>query len=165
MDTGCIEVVVKRKDSTVMKFLKILTIVLAVAFFLIGCTGLWLGFIVAVVCAVAAFFVSRNVNIEYEYTYLDRELRLAKIMNLSHRKEIGKYDLEKMEILAPITSYHLDDYKNRKTRELDFSSHEAKQPDPRYLMFLNGDTKLILEPSEEMVNAIRMFAPRKTFNS
>ena len=165
MDTGCLEVVVKRKKSTAMAFLKVLTIMLAVCFALIGLMGIWPALIIAAACAVAAYFVSQNVDVEYEYTYLDRELRLAKIMNLSKRKEIGKYDLEKMEILAPANSYHLDDFKNKKVRELDYSSHEEKKPDPRYFLYVGGDTKLILEPTTEMVEAIRSFAPRKTFLS
>ncbi|MDO4284989.1 MAG: DUF6106 family protein [Eubacteriales bacterium] len=162
MDTGCLEVVVKRKRSTLMSFLKILTIMLAVCFVLLGLM-MWPALIIGAACAVAAYFVSQNVEVEYEYTYLDRELRLAKIMNLSKRKEIGKYDLEKMEMFAPASSYHLDEFRNKKVRELDYSSREEKKPDPRYFMYVGGDTKLILEPSIEMVEAIRAFAPRKTF--
>ena len=68
-----------------------------------------------------------------------------------------------MEILAPVKSYHLDDYKNRQVKTFDYSCGVEKKPETRYCMYYNGEKKLILEPNEAMVKAIKNIAPRKVF--
>ena len=168
MDNGCIEVVVNTKKNTLMSFLKILLICLTACFVLIGlATGLWVAVIIGIATGVGAWFVSRNVNIEYEYSLVDRELRLAKIMDKSSRKSLGSYDLDKMEILAPQGSWHLDGMKNRQVaKTLDYSSHDPQEKGTKFELYI-GDTKLLLtlagEEAEVLLGAIRQFAPRKVF--
>ena len=119
--------------------------------------------IAAIICGVGAYFVNMNAEVEYEYLYLDKELTIDKVMNRSKRKRVGVYELTRMEILAPMKSYHLDDYRNRTVKTEDYSSGEEKQPETRYLMYYNGEKKLILEPNEEMVKVMKNVAPRKVF--
>lgn len=162
MSDTYVEWMVKKKTSMGMQFLKILTIMLAVVFVLVGMMILP-ALIIGVIMAVAAYFVTMNVDLEYEYLYLDKEITIDKIMNKSKRKRVVKYDVERMEILAPINSYHLDNYKNRNAKAVDYSSGVGKQPDTRYVMYYEGGVKVILEPSMEMVQAIKNVAPRKVF--
>lgn len=68
-----------------------------------------------------------------------------------------------MEIFAPLNSHRLDSYKNRNLKTLDYSSGIAAQPERRYMMVCNGDTKVILEPNAEMIKAVQGVAPRKVF--
>ena len=104
-----------------------------------------------------------NAEIEYEYLYLDRELSIDKVLAKSRRKKAGSYSLEQMEIFAPLNSHRLDSYKNRQMKTVDYSSGIAAQPERRYMMIWNGDTKIILEPNTEMVKAVQRIAPRKVF--
>ena len=69
-----------------------------------------------------------------------------------------------MEILAPIKSYHLDNFKNRTVKEKDYSIGYEDQPDRRYAMYYEGGEKLILSPSPEMIKIMKNVAPRKVFN-
>ncbi len=163
MNETYVEVLVKKKTSVFMSFLKILTIMLAGCFILLG-TLLWPALIIGVVMGVAAYFIYLNADLEYEYLYVDKELTVDKIMAKSKRKRIATFDMTKMEILAPINSHQLDSYKNRKDKVMDFSSGEIKQPDTRYAFFYDGRTQVIIEPNEELYKAIRMIAPRKVFN-
>lgn len=162
-----VECLVARKPSTIMKFLKTLCIMLCVAFFLIailGLTNISIGiFIIAIGFGVLAYVCHMKSSIEYEYLYLDREITIDRISAQTKRKRVAKYEVDRMEILAPIKSYHLDNYKNRKTTDKDFSSGEEKQPDIRYAMYIEGDQKVIFEPSEAFVKAIATVAPRKVF--
>ena len=73
------------------------------------------------------------------------------------------FDVGKMEILAPVKSWHLDNYKNRQDKRVDYSSGEEKQPDKRYVFFYDGQKQVIIEPNLELVKAIAMAAPRKGF--
>lgn len=153
---------VKRKTPTYMKFLKILSVMLAVCFILIGFL-FWIGLIIGIAFAVAAYFIHLNADLEYEYLYVDKELTIDKIMAKSKRKRVAVFDLDKMEIAAPIKSWHLDNYRNRTDKAVDYSSGEEKQPDKRFVFFYDGQKKIIFEPNEEMVRAMQFAAPRKVY--
>jgi hypothetical protein len=171
MDLGVIEVVVSRKKDTLMSFLKILLVMLAVCFILIAMLFIGAGsFIIGLLAlaigigaAVGGYFAGLNVQIDYEYSLVDRELRVARINNKEKRKFMGSYDLDKMEILAPEKSYQLGSYKNRKAeKEFDYSD---KEESGRYILWLEDKSKFILtlrgEEAQTMLSEIRRFAPRK----
>ena len=158
-----VECLVKAKQSGMGKFCKVLLIVLTVIFGLMAMMGIVVGFIVAVVTGVGAYFVNLYTDIEYEYLYLDKELTVDKVMAKSKRKRVGVYSVDRMEVLAPVKSYHLDSFKNRTVKEKDFSIGEELKPDLRYALYYEGGEKLILSPSEELVKALRSVAPRKVF--
>ena len=84
-------------------------------------------------------------------------------MAQTRRKKVATFEVERMEILAPIKSYRLDNYKNRTCKEIDYSVRREEQPDRRYVMYYEGNQKIILSPSEEMLKAIKNVAPRKVF--
>ena len=158
-----VECMVKKKGNGLMSALKVLLIGITVITGLLGFMGLIVFLIIAVVAGVGAYFVSLNANLEYEYLYVDKQLTVDKIMARTRRKKVETFDLERMEILAPIKSWHLDDYKNRQLKVVDYSSGVEQQPDIRYSMIYNGEKRVIFEPNAEMVAAIKSIAPRKVF--
>lgn len=158
-----VECLVKAKQSTTGKFLKVLLITLTVIFGLMAMIGIVVGFIVAIATGVGAYFVNLYTDVEYEYLYLDKELTVDKVMAKSKRKRVGTYSIDRMEVFAPIKSYHLDSFKNRNVKEKDYSIGEELQPDKRYALYYEGGEKLILSPSEELVKALKNVAPRKVF--
>lgn len=162
MNETYVECMVKRKTPVYMSLLKVLTIMLAACFILLGMVNL-IAMIIGLLFALAAYFVRLNADLEYEYLYVDKELTVDKVMAKSRRKRVAVFDMSKMEVLAPIKSYHLDNYKNRQDKTVDYSSGEEKQPDSRYVFFYDGRQKVVFEPNEEMVKAIQMVAPRKVF--
>lgn len=164
MSETYVELLVARKPSVLMRFIKMLLIMLTVVFALVGfLTPFGVGMLIAIVLGGCAYFAHMNAEIEYEYLYLDRELSIDKVLAKSRRKKAGNYSLEQMEIFAPLNSHRLDSYKNRQMKTVDYSSGIAAQPERRYMMVWNGDTKIILEPNTEMVKAIQGIAPRKVF--
>ncbi len=164
MSDAYIECLVKAKPSLVGKFFKyllyMLTAVLVVLMFLTVNMPLSL---LAVVAGVGAYFVGMYTDLEYEYLYLDKELTIDKVMGKAKRKRVAVYQLERMEILAPIKSYHLDNFRNRQTKDRDYSIGYEEQPDLRYVMYYEGGEKLILSPSPEMIKLMKNAAPRKVF--
>lgn len=162
MNETYVEWLVKRKTPAYMMLLRILSIMLAVCFVLLGFFSI-LAMIIGVILAVAAYFVYLNSDLEYEYLYVDKELTVDKVMAKTRRKRVAVYDVGKIEILAPVKSWHLDNYKNRTDKTVDYSSGEEKQPDTRYVFFYDGRQRVIFEPNEEMIKAITMVAPRKVF--
>lgn len=158
-----VECMVKKKASGLLSALKVVLIGITVITGLLGFMGLIVFLIVAVAAGVGAYFVSLNANLEYEYLYVDKQLTVDKIMARTRRKKVETFDLERMEILAPIKSWHLDDYRNRQLKDVDYSSGVEQQPDIRYSMIYNGEKRVIFEPNAEMVAAIKSIAPRKVF--
>ena len=161
MNETYVEWLVKRKTPAYMAFLKILFTVLAVFFVLIGLL-LLPALLIGVICGVAAYFITLNADLEYEYLYVDKELTVDKVMAKSRRKRVAVFSLDKMEIVAPVKSWHLDNFKNRSDKAVDYSSGE-KQPDKRFVFYYDGQKKVIFEPNEEMIKAMQTVAPRKVF--
>lgn len=163
MSDTYVECLVKAKQSGAAKFFKgaliALTAVFCVGMLVVGTISL----VLAVACGVGAYFVSLYTDLEYEYLYLDRELVVDKVMAKSKRKRVATYSVDRIEILAPVKSYHLDSYKNRNVKANDYSVGEELQPDLRYVMFYEGGQKILLSPSEDLVKAMKSVAPRKVF--
>ena len=163
MSDTYVECLVKAKQSVAAKFFKILLIVLTVVFCVIMLVFMPAMFL-ALATGVGAYFVNLYTDIEYEYLYLDKELTVDKVLAKSKRKRVATYSIDRMEVFAPIKSYHLDNYKNRDVKVKDYSIGEERQPDLRYAMYYEGGEKIIFSPSEDLVKALKNVAPRKVFN-
>ena len=165
-ENNYVECLVASKGSPVIKLLSYLSLILAVIFFLssiltvLGIAGL----ILCVIAGVIYYFLSMNSNIEFEYQYCEREITVDKILNKSRRKNVAKYDVNKIEAMAPSRSYHLDEFKNKTLKVVDFSARQKdRQPDPTYTFIYDGKEKVIFEPNAEFVTAVKNVAPRKVF--
>lgn len=163
MSETYVECLVKTESPILPRFLRIVLIMITVAFGFLTLMGYALALIVAVLAGVGAYFAHLCADIEYEYLYLDKELSVDKIMAQTRRKKIATFEIERMEVLAPVKSYRLDNYKNRTCKDLDYSIRREEKPDRRYVMYYEGNQRIVLSPSEEMVKAIRNVAPRKVF--
>ena len=167
MSDAYVECLVKAKTSTLAKFGKTvlitLTVIFVLAIFVLPYLMIF-AFIGALLTGVGAYFLNLFTDLEYEYLYLDKELTVDKVMAKSKRKRIATYQLDRIEILAPIKSYHLDNYKNRNAKEKDYSIGEVLQPDRRYAMYYEGGEKILLSPSEELIKVMKNVAPRKIFS-
>ena len=74
------------------------------------------------------------------------------------------YDAAQIEAMAPSRSYHLDEFKNKTLKVVDFSARQKdRQPDPTYTFIYDGKEKVIFEPNAEFVTAVKNVAPRKVF--
>ncbi len=162
MSDTYVECLVAAKQSGAAKavtvLLIILTVILALAMFLLPAA-----LIFAIATGGAAYFVNLYSNVEYEYLYLDKELTVDKILAQSKRKRVASYSLERMEVFAPVNSHHLDNYRKRNVKTVDYSIGQVLTPDERYVMYYEGDAKVILSPSEELVKVLKTVAPRKVF--
>ena len=159
-----VELMIKKKTTAGMLALRVLTMVLTGILALLGMMAAnIICFLLAIGCGVLAYFVYLNADLEYEYLYVDKQLSIDKVMAKSRRKKAEVLDLERMEILAPLNSWRLDEYKNKNYKTVDYSTGVVNQPETRYVMYYNGEKKVILEPDIKLVKAIQSIAPRKVF--
>ncbi len=163
MNETYVECMVKRDSNPLLTILYYICMGLAVISLVLGISGAWLLLLVAAASGILAFFLYSVTDVEYEYLYLDKEVSIDKVMHKSRRKKICTYSVEKMLALAPIKSYHLDEYKNMQLKVSDYSIGKEEQPDRRYAMIMEGKERVLLSPSPEFINAIKTVAPRKVF--
>lgn len=164
MDLGVIEVVVNTGRNTLLAILRIVLIVLAVCLLILGIIANFILLIPAAACGVGAYFADLNAIVDYEYSLVGNELRVAKILKKEKRKFLGTYDLDKLEILAPEKAHQLDSYRNSdRYKTLDYSNHNDAEH--RYQAYLDGSQRVILtidsEEGERLIKSIRQVAPSK----
>lgn len=163
MSETYVECLVQRKTSVMGNICKWILSVLAALCILYGLIASIVLLIIGIALAVGAYFINRFINVEFEYLYLDKEITIDKILDRSKRKRVAKFDIDGIEIIAPINSHELDSYRNRTAKEKDFSVGASETPDTRYVMYYKGEEKVIFNPSEELLKAVKTIAPRKVF--
>ena len=162
MNEAFVEWIVARKTKPTDIVIKGVSIGVTVVLLVIGLMyPLFL--ILGVAAGALCYFLLPNLDLEYEYLYIDKTLQIDKIMSKQKRRKVVEYDMNKMEIFAGEKAYQLDEFKNRQMKTFDFSSGEENAN--RYILIINeGETKrIILEPNEEMVKMIKGQFPRKVF--
>lgn len=165
MDDFYIEQIVPRKPSPLMPVVKTIWIALTIALFFggfISRSGVLL--IAGLVVAFGGYyFILPNFSVEYEYLYMSRELSVDKILDKQKRKKFDSWDLTNMEIMAPLDSYRLKEYENRQTTLVNVSS--GREDASRYVIIINDkkNTRLVIEPNDELLKAISDQFPRKVF--
>jgi hypothetical protein len=118
--------------------------------------------IVEVIVIYLAYFTFIRTDVEVEYSYLTGECQFDKIFSKKSRKNYGKLIVSDMEIMALEGADELKEYENKSYRLRDFSSMDKDAK--RFVAFVKKDSelvKIIFEPSEDIVKAIQMQAPRK----
>ena len=160
-----VECMVAKKKNPFAAVIRTLVYALAAAGIISGLLlGSVIGFIAGAAFIAVAYFALPNLEIEYEYLYINKEMSIDKIMSKERRKNILNLDLGKMVLMCPLNSHELDSYKARGLAIRDFTSREA---DIRPFVIVchddqkNEDMLISIEPNEEMLRAIKQAFPRK----
>lgn len=149
------------KKSLFIRSLFFALIPVCIYWFVIGYP--WVLFI-----GLAGFFLAKLVvfprtKIEYEYLYCDRTITVDVIYGQSKRKTIDEIRLDRVEVMAPVGSHRLDDYKNRIKETKDYWSLEESDLHKPYALVLQDNKKIILDLPPEFVKMVQNNAPRKVF--
>ena len=155
------EWIVKKKSPSWAFAAKVMLIILTVLVVVVSMV-MPLLFIVAIILGYVTYRLSLNWNLEYEYTFVNGELDIDKIMAKSRRKRCVVLNMEQTEIVAPEGAHQLDNYKSTPCKTMDFSSGIAENK--KYVMyasFNNEMVKVIFEPNERMINDMWNSSPRK----
>lgn len=160
MNESYVEWIVERKAKPTDILIKggsiLITAVLVLVGFMIPIV-----MIAGIIGVVLCYFFLPNLNVEYEYLYINKELQIDKIFSKQKRTTIANFELEKMEILAPVGAYQLDAYKNKKMIVKDYSSGDTQAK--RYQMIINDNATscIYFEPNDAMIHSMKNQFPRK----
>lgn len=161
MEEVFVERIIKRKLSVAGLLLRMLS-VLVVAF--VGMLAIILlgilGFTVTVLLVYLAYLCWSYTSIEYEYSFLNGELTIDKIMGQRKRKNVDNYDIRKAEIIAKTSSDEIIRKSGNVTRRVDYST--GYQSDELYSIIINdgsGTVEVVFEPNEKMIDAMYHVRP------
>lgn len=158
------EYLVKRRTPGYLVVAKAVLLGITIAAVLAGLLISPVLLIGGVVLGVVDFLVFPRWDLEFEYLFVNGELDVDKIMSKSKRKKMGSYDLARVQIMAPVDSHEFDSYREKQMKTVDYSSGI---PGNRvYAMVVEGDqelVKVLLEPNEKILHAMKNMAPRKVF--
>lgn len=126
-------------------------------------TGTSLFIPIAGLVVLVIIYLFPRLNIEYEYVFCDGQLDFDKIMGGAKRKTVLRIDFDNVEIVAPKGSHALDSYQQLKVK--DFSSYNPEVKPYVIVTSNNGEMlRLYFEPSEKMLEVMKLKAPRKIVN-
>lgn len=110
---------------------------------------------------ILCFIVRNNQKVEYDYTFTNGTLDIAKIINNSNRKKLLSADIKEFEIIAPTS----DDGFTRMLNHPGIKKYNYflnRGGGLYYGVFTHNGNKsiLVFEPSEEMVKLFKQVNPR-----
>ena len=159
------EYLVKKQPTTKDAVIRYGLIALTVLFAAAGLFMIPLLLIVAVALAVACYFIIPKTDMEYEYLFVNGELDIDAVMAKSKRKKVKSLDIREADLIAPLNSHRMDYYHgNTKLKTLDYSSGDPSHR--RFAVIIkseNENCRIIIEPDEHMIQAIKNSAPGKVF--
>ena len=158
------ELLVARKTTPIQK-------ILPTIFFVLGALMAVLAFltlasvvvIVAILLFVAGYFLRLRGDVEYEYTYVDKEIVVDRILGKSSRKRVAKYSTDRMEMIVPVKSHRADPYRNKEYKVTDYSTGEENAEQVSYWMIYENRQKVAFTLTREFLKAVATTAPRKIF--
>lgn len=112
--------------------------------------------------AYGCFVLRNNQRIEYDYTFTNGILDIAKIINNRKRKKLLSADTREFEVLAPISDDGFQRMLNHKGIEQKLNYFLNRGAGLYYAVFTHNGKKtlLVFEPSEKMVEMMKIYNPR-----
>ena len=161
MNQDYVEWLVKRKDPAYAWPVRILMGILCAAALVMALVVVW-GPIRLLIAGAATFFVFQMLSVEYEYLYVDGSLSVDKILGKARRKKVLECSKEELLMIAPSDSYVLKDYETSGMKVVNCSSQKPEAKTFTMIYQKNGQHyKVILEPNDKLLQAIRYTTPRK----
>ncbi|MBT9777571.1 hypothetical protein GPL15_13780 [Clostridium sp. MCC353] len=161
MNEAYSEWLVKRKPPVYAIAVKAVMIVLCIFSVFLALTTV-LGVIALLVVGGISYFVFQNLNLEFEYLFVNGQLSIDKIMGRARRKQAWEGTMETIQIVAPSDSYVLKDYETSDMKVVDYSSGQAGAKTYALINKSGGNTtKVIFEPNDRMLHCMKQVSPRK----
>ena len=158
------EQLVKKTPSATDKLKRYGLIVLTVLFVLAG-LGNPIFLLLGVILIGVTYFLLPSTDLEFEYIYVDGDIDIDAVMGKAKRKRKKSFSVKEIELMAPAKSHRMDYYNNdMKMQVLDYSSNNPENHCFCAVIHQDGAAqKILFEPNQEMLDAIRMRAPGKVF--
>lgn len=164
-----IEESVYRKTSAAQKAGFMTACVLCALCVLLAFVGLIFMLVPAILFGILIFYLYRNTELDFDYTYVNGSLSFAKVMHKQMRKSL--FSIEAGDILAmgPENVSAIARYNNPDQPKLTTYDFSAQSEDKKDWVIIyhdqakNENKRIIFNPSEKLVSAIKRNNPRVVF--
>lgn len=112
--------------------------------------------------AYGMYILRNNQNIEYDYTFTNGILDIARVVDNNKRKKLLSTDIKEFEIIAPTSDEGFERMLNHKGIIKRYNFFLNKGKGLYYGIFMHEGQKcmLVFEPSEKMLGIFKKFNPR-----
>lgn len=154
-----VEQIIKSKvtvSGILLRFLAIFLVMAGLISILILQT---LGFTITVLLIYVAYLIFNQTSFEYEYSLLNTDLTVDKIIGQSKRKRVDVFDIKQAEIIAPAYS---DEIVSRLEGIKTIDCTSGTRNDDRYSMILYHDKEriqLLFDPNEKIIEGMYSVRP------
>jgi len=117
-----------------------------------------------IIMIVAVYKVFTSINYEFEYIVTNGELDIDKITAKRSRRRVFNARPKDVEILAPLVEKYKTEYESGSFSKTIDASSSVSAPNRWFLIVNNakhGRVRVIFEPTEKMVENIRLYCPQK----
>jgi hypothetical protein len=112
--------------------------------------------------AYGCFVLRNNQRIEYDYTFTNGILDIAKVINNNKRKKLLSADIREFEVVAPTSDDGFQRMLHHKGIEKRYNYFLNRGGGLYYGVFTHDGAKsmLVFEPSEKLLKLFKIFNPR-----
>jgi len=122
------------------------------------------GFILVAGIIYGVYYLQTSRSVEYEYVVTNGDLDIDKIVSKRKRKRVFSASCKEFDMVARITNESLkQEVKNAKKQILAVSSMEAQDVYFVSLNYKSERTLLFFEPDQRMIDAFKIYIPKKVF--
>lgn len=156
MDEIFVEQIVKRKTGISVVLMRVFSIIVLIMVFLLMIMlnlGI-LAFTIEILIIYGEYMLWCYTSIEYEYSLVNGEFSVDKIMGQRKRKNIANYEIKDAEVIAPINSEQVI-RGSMNAIVKDYST--GRKSEGVYAMIISnndGKTKVVIEPNEKVIDAL-----------
>ncbi len=121
-------------------------------------------FVLTIGFGVFMYFMMPRFDLEWEYTFLDGELRIDKIFSQSSRKRFRVLLFDRIDAIAPIDNDEIRrNLNNPGFTKIDCSSQKGDTYGVYGILYSDEKSRqvILFEPDEKMLKALRRYSPRK----
>lgn len=159
MNEFYVEHLIKRKRTIRDILIKIFMMVITINTFLLVKIHYAL-LLIPLMLAVLTGMVFYNLNVEYEYFYMNGNLEIDRIASRSRRRRVFEMKIYDLEVLVPEGAPETQPYRSVKVKNYTSRRPEAQ----RYEMIVTqGRTKqkILWEPNDVILESMKKIEPRK----
>lgn len=157
-----VEQIIRRRISLSGIVLRALSIFALLVGILLIPRLLMLGFTIAILLGYVVYLTFVYTNVEYEYSLVNGELSIDKILGKRKRKAGEEYDLKKAELIAPIDNPEVE-AKSNNVVKANYAGNMGEFG--KYALILNGvdgikgQLMVIIEPNDSLKEAMYKVRP------
>lgn len=153
-----------RKKSGAIGALRAICIVMAVVFLAYAMIGInIISFFIAVALAVLAWFLGTRDQIDFDYSFTNGTVDIARVFSKSSRKNYLSFEMSEVTMAAPLDSDRAKAYSGRGLRKYDCTS---RIPDRKVYEVVfrnkksgNNEEIVLMELEDDFINAMKQAAP------